>query len=247
MRVLVPLPAHDFDPTESAVPWRVLSDHGHEILFATDSGEPGAADPRMVDGRGLGPWRSLLRARADARELYAAMSACQAFRNPKRFAELDADAYDAIVLPGGHAPGMRPYLESDSLQRLVGEHMHRKRPLGAICHGVILAARAHHDGRSALDGRRTTALLEQQELSAWWLTRLWLGDYYRTYPETVQHEVTRRIGPEGCFVEGPTPLLRDAPGKLERGFTVRDHNYVSARWPGDAYRFALDVCALLEA
>lgn len=30
MRVLMPLPDHDFDVTEVAVPWKVLSEAGHE-------------------------------------------------------------------------------------------------------------------------------------------------------------------------------------------------------------------------
>jgi putative intracellular protease/amidase len=33
---------------------------------------------------------------------------------------------------------------------------------------------------------------------------------------------------------------------LTRGFSVVDRNYVSARWPGDAYSFALAFLKLLE-
>ena len=37
-RILVPLPRADFDPTEAAVPWRILVDIGHEVRFATPDG-----------------------------------------------------------------------------------------------------------------------------------------------------------------------------------------------------------------
>ena len=43
----------------------------------------------------------------------------------------------------------------------------------------------------------------------------------------------------------PIPLARDEDGHLEAGFTVRDDNYLSARWPGDAHRFAEDFAAML--
>jgi putative intracellular protease/amidase len=33
-RVLIPLPARGFDPTEAAVSWQVLSKAGHIVTFA---------------------------------------------------------------------------------------------------------------------------------------------------------------------------------------------------------------------
>ena len=50
MNILCPLPSIDFDPTEVAVPWQVLSAAGHEVIFATPNGMPGSADHRMVTG-----------------------------------------------------------------------------------------------------------------------------------------------------------------------------------------------------
>lgn len=51
MRVLMPLPDRDFDVTEVAVPWRVLRDAGHQVVFATErQGTVPAADPRLLTG-----------------------------------------------------------------------------------------------------------------------------------------------------------------------------------------------------
>jgi protease I len=120
-------------------------------------------------------------------------------------------------------------------------------PVGAICHGVLLAARALGAGRSVLRGRRTTALTRTLELSGWALTALWLGSYYyRTYPITVQQEVTGMLAQQSDFDAGPPAILRDSPTHLERGFVVQDGNYVSARWPGDAHRFANAFSAVVE-
>ena len=38
--VLIPIPSRDFDPTEVAVSWRVLTAQGHRVVFATPDGRP---------------------------------------------------------------------------------------------------------------------------------------------------------------------------------------------------------------
>jgi protease I len=45
---------------------------------------------------------------------------------------------------------------------------------------------------------------------------------------------------------GPFALFRNSRDRLDRGFTVRDGNNLSARWPGDAHRFAADYADMLE-
>jgi len=85
----------------------------------------------------------------------------------------------------------------------------------------------------------------QMELTAWALTALWLGSYYRTYPTPVQDEVSAALASPTDFIAGPMTITRDAPSKLGVGFTVRDGHYLSARWPGDAHRFANEFAAML--
>lgn len=77
------------------------------------------------------------------------------------------------------------------------------------------------------------------------LTALWLGNYYRTYPLTVQGEVTRALASPRDFLAGPPALRRDSPDRLSRGYVVRDGRYLSARWPGDAHRFARSFADML--
>lgn len=244
--VLIPIPSSDFDPTEAAVPWQALQTAGHTVVFATPDGQPGRADPRMLTGRGLSLWAPLLRANARGRDAYAAMTRTPEFQQPRRWDQVQAGDFAALLLPGGHAAGMKPYLESPVLQALVGEFFRQGKVVAAICHGVLLAARSQTpEGLSVLHGRQTTALLQMQEMTAWALTCAWLGNYYRTYPESVQAEVTRMLKAPQDFCEGPTALLRDDPDHLQRGFVVRDGHYLSARWPGDAHRFAAELVGML--
>ena len=251
MDILIALGERDFDPTEAAVPWKVLSAAGIAVHFATTKGGVGACDPRMLSGQGLGMWKRLLMARRDAQDAYVQMTTASRFHKPisfARLAETDFMDFDGLILPGGHAKGIIPYLESKALQDVIARFFASGKPVGAICHGVIAVARARDPatGRSVLYGRKTTALLKKQELAAWRLTRGKLGDYYRTYPTPVQDEVTAALAAPEDFIAGPNPMFRDAPAKLGRGFTVRDGNYLSARWPGDTYRFANDFLAMLK-
>lgn len=247
--VVIPLPDEGFDPTEVSVPWQQLTAQGVTIVFATPSGKIGAADPRMLSGEGLGRFAERLRANAVAREAHAQMRQSPDFRNPRAHSELQAADYDALLLPGGHAPEMKVYLESTTLQTFVGEFFARGRPVGAICHGVVLAARSRAPGsdKSVLWGKKTTALPKRMERLAWKLTRRRLGDYYRTYPTYVQDEVTAALRSPDDYLVGPRGFKRDSPTDLSPGFVVVDGTYFSARWPGDAHAFAQAMLRQLAA
>jgi putative intracellular protease/amidase len=246
MKVLIPLPDRDFDVTEVAVPWKLVSDAGHQVVFATESGGVAPrADQRLIDGVIFGR----LGAEREPIDFYRDLEHDPAFQNPQGWGSLDPTEYDGLILPGGHAPGMRQYLGSPVLQRKVLEFWRTDRPVGAICHGVLVLARTvdPDTGASVLRGRKTTCLPKYMEQSAYWLTAWKLGRYYRTYPAYVQDEVTAALTDSADFVRGPRVLSRrgtaddDAPA-----FVVVDGQYVSARWPGDAYLFAKQFLALME-
>ncbi|HKI41128.1 MAG TPA: type 1 glutamine amidotransferase domain-containing protein [Mycobacterium sp.] len=282
--VLIPIPDRDFDPTEVAVSWRVLVRNGHRVVFATECGSPGAADDVMVTGRGLDVWSALpvvgaipliglvLRANADGRRAYRDMVRSAEFAHPVSWDRASLDGIDALLLPGGHrARGMRSYIDSDVLHRLVVNAFARGILVAAICHGVLLAARSVDPatGRSVLYGRRTTALTWAMEGLAWRLTRItrfWDPDYYRTYTEepgqpagymSVQSEVSRALANPADFrdvVRGSphwrlksSGMARDTATDSRPAFVVDDGNYVSARWPGDTHTFATVVSQKLDS
>ncbi len=248
MKVLIATSTTDFDPTEIAVPWKILRNGGVEVFFATDSGSPGTADPRMLNGEGFGILKHLLIAQKEAIQTYRELLCDPAFQNPLSYDQIRPADFDGLLLPGGHAKGMIPYLESEQLQKAIAAFFAADMPVGAICHGVVAACRARNPetGKSVLFGRKTTALLKKQEMLAWQLTRLKLGNYFRTYPTSVEDEVVAALKSPGDFQQGPTPLLRDNMENPARGFTTRDGNYLSARWPGDAHSFALAFLAMLD-
>lgn len=245
-RILIPLPDTDFDTTEVAVPWRVLTDAGHAVMFATETGNVAACDPRLLSGVVFGK----LGADESAKECYRQASRSSEFLRPLPWPGLVATDFDALLLPGGHAPGMRQYLGSESLQRLVAEFAALDRPIAAICHGVLVLARATHacSGLSVLHGRRTTCLPRYMEAFAFGLSFWKLGRYYRTYPAYVESEVRAALAAPADFERGPITLGdRGTADDDAAAFVVEDGNYISARWPGDAWLLSRRLVVRLKA
>jgi len=236
-RVLIPLPDNDFDVTEVAVPWRLLTRAGHTVVFATErGGNRPACDPKLLTGVIFGK----LGAAREPKQFYGELEAAPEFSSPIAYDRIDT-SFDALVLPGGHAPGMRQYLGSEILQRKVAALWAAERPVAAICHGVLVLARARtENGKSPLYDKRTTCLPKYLERNGYLATFWKLGRYYRTYPEYVEEEVRGALAdPRAQFERGPMILgSRGIDGDRKHAFVVEDGRYLSARWPGDAYLFA---------
>ena len=253
--VLIPVPSYGFDPTEAAVPWKMLKAAAHRVVFATPNGKVARADVRMVTGQDL-PFllKKTLMASPEAVAAYQDLLMASEFQNPISYEQIQPQDFDAIFLPGGHDKGMREYLESQTLQRKVAFFFDHNKIVGAICHGTLLAARSVsvedlvRKGRSVLWRRKTTGLTRNQELIAFNLTRLQLGDYYRTYDIPMADELISYLEKKSDYLPGPgfpIPLSRDSENNLRPGFTVCDGNYLSARWPGDAHKFGFELVRLL--
>lgn len=246
--ILVLLPASDYDPTESSVPWMALQAAGIDARFATPAGAPAHADDRLVT-KGFGPLDPVFMTRKPDLETYDAMTRNSAFNAPFAYKDVKPAEFEALLVPGGHAPGMKSMLESSIAQSIAADFFVAGKPVAAVCHGVLLLARAKdpRTGRSVLHGRKTTALTAtNMELAAWLATAPFLGSYYRTYPQTVEAEVKAALASPADFQPGPFMPKRDS-AKDPCGFVVKDGNYLSARWPGDCHRFAAEFVKLVQA
>ena len=241
--ILVPLPDLDFDVTEVAVPWKLLTEAGHRVVFATEAGATPACDPLLLTGVVFGK----LGAEAEPIAFYRELEASEEFTKPIRWMDVEVDRYDALLLAGGHAPGMRQYLGSADVQAITASFFATSKPIAAICHGVLVAARSKRDdGKSVLHGLRTTCLPKYIERSAYLATFWRRGRYYRTYPAYVEEEVRAALVRDEDFLRGPRELSRRGTRDDDSAaFVVEDGRYVSARWPGDAYLFAKTLLAKL--
>ncbi len=254
LKIIIPLPNNDYDPSEVAIPWKLLTEHGFCVHFSTPNGKVATADTVMLSGEGLDVWGwipllkkiklvgLLLRANSDARKAHQALLQDNNFQNPCCYADLKSNSYDGLVLPGGHAKGIKPYLENPVLQSFVInifetlDENNQHKPISAICHGVLVAARSISPTttKSVLYGKKTTALTWALESSAWSLTkyfaRFWDANYYRTYIEKpkepkgywgVEQEVKRALKSEDDFLDVPVTVKNYT---LKTSGIVRDNS-----------------------
>jgi putative intracellular protease/amidase len=239
--VLIATANRDFDPTEVAVPWDRLIRAGHQVVFATGDGKEAACDPKLLSGVIFGQLGAL----PENVRLYQKMIASREFRSPIAYQEVRPPDFAAVLLPGGHAPGMRQYLESKELSTTVLGFLRVGKTVAAICHGGVVLARTVDpvSGQPVIRGRRMTALTKSLERSAFYLTAWKLGRYYRTYPTYVQDEVAEALGDRHLFETGPLFA------SYRRPFVVRDDSRASllltARWPGDASGWAEQIVRAL--
>jgi putative intracellular protease/amidase len=227
LRVLMPLPDSDFDTTESALTWAALVDAGYQVDFATETGAVAACD-RFLVGKG---WRYTFPASEEAVTAYRRMEGDPRFQNPISYQDIDATEYVGVHFSGGHSPGMKQYLESGVLHQQVPLFLAAGKTIGAICHGVLVLARAVDSttGRSVLDGREVTTLTKQIERMA--LRKTWyrVGRRYRTYRTYTEDEVRKAVGVSGFVDRGDS---------LDIPLVVVDGQFVTARYPADVPEYA---------
>jgi putative intracellular protease/amidase len=234
-RILIPLPDNDFDTTEVAVPWKLFSQKKYDITFATENGNRAYCDPKLLTGVIFGQ----LGAEKEAIKFYKELEQNENFLHPIKYSDIIVEEYDLIVLPGGHAQGMKQYLESKTLQEKVLQFFELKKLVGSICHGSIVLARTINPStrKSVVHNKKLTGLTKFLERIAYYITFWKLGKYYRTYSAYVQDEVKQCLNDAKNFKTG---------GNQFKPYVCVDDNLVTARWPKDTYLFAETLIEKLE-
>ncbi len=255
-KVMFLMANYGHDPTETAIPWQIIHNAGFTTIFATEDGKQPACDSRMLAGLTA----TLLGASKAAKNAYTQLLSTHSFQNPLSWSDssFTLKEYDAVILPGGHDKAMQQIIDSDRVHALLADFfpltkktLSERKYIGAICHGVQVLAlsnfpidssshRGEGKSRSILADVKTTALQNFHESCIYQGTRLFLGDYYKTYGHgtpSVQEIVTNRLDSPEQFVSswGVAPLV------------VEDdkYNYVSARYTPDAEAFGKKVVELM--
>lgn len=117
------------------------------------------------------------------------MSKTPEFQNPLSWMSpgFNLDSYNLVFLPGGHEKGVRQLIDSPMMQTHLASYFPTtvkpsSRAVAAVCHGVmVLSETKGTDGKSVIHDCVTTALPARFEQVAFWGTRAFLGDYYKTY------------------------------------------------------------------
>lgn len=122
-------------------------------------------------------------------KLYESMTESAEMQQPLSWTAPDfsLDDFDVVHIPGGHDKDVRQLMDNAVVQKLFADYFPKtkkpgKKVVGAICHGPLVLCNAKgEDGNSVLYHCTTTALPACFESVAFHGTRLFLGDYYKTY------------------------------------------------------------------
>ncbi|MFI1398439.1 type 1 glutamine amidotransferase domain-containing protein [Streptomyces sp. NPDC020681] len=142
---------------EVAASHKVLREAGAEVVVATPGGVRPTVDAISLDERGGV-------AAADAKEFRAYLdSIAGELAHPLALADVSADDYDALYIPGGHAP-MADLAEDPDLGRLLNTANARGKVVAALCHGLAaLLSATDSDGTFTFTGRTLTSFTDEEE------------------------------------------------------------------------------------
>lgn len=136
---------------EFAVPYMAVTAAGIAVTVASPRGGAVPLDPKTApDDEQRQRWQPAL----------------QALQHSVPLADVAAQTFDALFLPGGHGP-MVDLAHDATLHALIARHDAAGKLIAAVCHGpagLIHARRA--DGQPFLQGRRVTGFTNAEEFLA---------------------------------------------------------------------------------
>jgi putative intracellular protease/amidase len=202
---------------ELVVSHRTLLDAGHTVHIATPGGKKPTVDEVSLAAESAGG-----QDRADSFRRYIDSLDAE-LSNPLVLADVDASAYDAVVMPGGHGPMADLYQDAD-LGRLLTAVNTAGKIIAPFCHGPAgLLSATDDDGAFTFAGRRLTVFTNEEELG---------GGMGPTTPWFVEDVLKEK----GAAVEN---------GAAWTSHVVRDGNLITGQNPQSSEDVAKEVLKAL--
>ncbi|MFD9005057.1 type 1 glutamine amidotransferase domain-containing protein [Streptomyces sp. NPDC059582] len=202
---------------EFAMPYKAITEAGHEVVIAT----PGGVVP-TVDMMSLRP--SMAGGEDGALELEEIIRSAEAMRRPLKLSDIHLEDYDAVYLPGGHGPMADLAYDAD-VGRLLTAQLASGRPLAIVCHAPasLLATRIH--GESPFKGYRVTGFTNDEEAGVGLAAKAtWL----------LEDELKDKVGVD--FSRGP----------MWEPYMVEDRNLITGQNPHSAAILADRLLEILK-
>jgi putative intracellular protease/amidase len=144
---------------ELAVSHRAFRDAGVDVDIATPDGVAPTVDQASLDPAIVGSEATV----AELRDYLDSIA--DRLEHPLAIAGVDAAAYDAIFIPGGHGP-MADLATDPDLGRLLVDADDREQIIAPLCHGpAALLSATRPDGSFQFAGRRLTTFTNEEELA----------------------------------------------------------------------------------
>ncbi|ELY2785279.1 type 1 glutamine amidotransferase domain-containing protein [Cronobacter turicensis] len=224
-------------------PVKRLLDAGHQVTFATPNGLAPtldkSSDDKMYFNNDVNAWRTH---RALLDKLRLTSPASSPVISLARAAQRGYGEFDAIYIPGGHAP-MQDLLTSPALGQTLAAFHAAGKPTALVCHGPIALLSTLPDAPAF-----TRQLAETGHAAA---QRGWIYAGYRmTVISNAEEEIAKGLLPKGGAMKFyPQTALEQAGGKYSSNsepFTshiVTDRELITGQNPASATAVAQ---ALLE-
>jgi putative intracellular protease/amidase len=195
---------------EFAVPFTAFSEAGASIRVVSPKGGAVPIDPKTAPTE-------------KDREKWPA--ALQALSSTGRLAEVAADRFDAVFIPGGHGP-MVDLVNDQQLQRLLAAFDRDGKMVAAVCHGPAALLNVRNAaGEPLVKGRKVTGFTNVEE-------RLVL--LHSVVPFLLEDALKER---GANFESALLPFF---------SHVVRDENLITGQNPASSTKVAEELLAALE-
>lgn len=202
-------------------PVKLLLDAGHEITFATPGGQVPTVDRTSVDPAYFG-------GSADQMKVYQDLLDELAITSPEkssviglaRVAQIGYASFDAVYIPGGHAP-MQDLLHDRQLGQLLAHFHDNGKVTALVCHGPIALLSALAEAKTFTDQLEAS---QQPDRPAW----IYSG-YRMTVISNQEEELAKGLLDGGAMKFYPQTALEAAGGKYESNAAPWQANVVVDR------------------
>jgi len=128
-------------------PVKLLLDAGHQVTFVTPHGQVPVMDANSLNAMFFGGDEAMQAHRALMDKLAITSKEKSPVISLARVEQIGYDKFDAVYVPGGHAP-MQDLLTSPALGRLFTDFHKKGKPTALVCHGPIALLSTLPDARS---------------------------------------------------------------------------------------------------
>jgi putative intracellular protease/amidase len=195
---------------EFAVPFTAFSEAGASIRVVSPKGGAVPIDPKTAPTE-------------KDREKWPA--ALQALTSTGRLAEVAADRFDAVFIPGGHGP-MVDLVNDQELQRLLAAFDRDGKMVAAVCHGPAALLNVRNAaGEPLVKGRKVTGFTNVEER---------LVMLHSVVPFLLEDALKER---GANFESALLPFF---------SHVVRDENLITGQNPASSTKIAEELLAALE-
>jgi putative intracellular protease/amidase len=237
--------ATGFYLNELMQPVKLLLDAGHQVTFATPKGDAPTVDNSSVDKMYFNGDEAALHAH---KILLDTLQITSRTGSPvislSRVAQIGYDRFDAVYIPGGHAP-MQDLLYSEELGKLLADFHARSKTTALVCHGPIALLSTLADAASFT--RRIEARGTVEKRPNW----IYAG-YRMTVISNAEEEQAKGLLGGGSMKFYPQKALQEAGAAYDSNqapwtpYVVTDRELITGQNPASAVGVAGELLKRLN-